>query len=575
MLERRGFAAGRFDKSAWHPRVPWLIAIAFATAGAVAIQEDTFLNNEGVLTWIFAGVTSEAPRDMLFFLHARPPISLWYAPVAALGLTPFLWVHMLLAALAIPLTASLARSFDHESPNRPAVLVALSPLFFAGAAAGVQNTDATVGLLFVAWLMARKLPAIAGCVLSLVVLARAEIALFALALAVYAAATPGCRRLLWATLVIPAVYLLFGARYHGSLLWPLIYPPSLTSNPTIAAAERAWYGGTFSDLVTTALALTPAIGMLMWTSVRGRSSLENTVSITAIAFVAVIRILPFTNLIYVDASPRYVLPALPFLCLAVSRAVDGWGHRWQTSLSRSVLLLGIAGLVGMAVPQSAGSRDMEWLDGSVRYLLFAATGACVASSALAFASKRAATTTLLAATVAFAVPLLPSTHLFNGDEARQYDASARWIAAQVPQGGTVVTDEHLLGIWLAEYAPQLHVDVRHLVTPDMLYQIRTLTNPATRQFEEFFGTSRFFYAPWIFADEIASLPGDVFFVMRGDPSPHPRNLSAPPFDRVEWLIAGDWVGGRLVRDARSTSRTAGGSEPGVNPTTARRVGHGQ
>src|SRR5262245_36556552 len=172
---------GNAGTLAAHPAVAWGIAGLFVVTGLVAVHAHTFLNNEGVLTWIFAGLMSESPLDMLFLFKARPPISLLYAPVAALGLTPFLWGHVLLAAFAIPVTASLARRFDHESPNLSAALVACSPLYFAGAAAGVQNTDAALGLVVVAWLLARERPAVAGCVLSLVVMGRVETVIFALA----------------------------------------------------------------------------------------------------------------------------------------------------------------------------------------------------------------------------------------------------------------------------------------------------------------------------------------------------------------------------------------------------------
>jgi hypothetical protein len=542
--------AGLVGPLATSPAVPWVIAAAFVIAGLAAIRANTFLNDEGVVTWIFAGLMSESPIDMLFFAKSRPPISLLYAPIAAVGLKPFLWAHLLLAALAIPLTAMLARDFDHDIPNLPATLVALSPLYFASAASGVQNTEATIGLLAVACLLTRHWPMSAGLLMGVVAVGRIETAVFGLAFMAYAMLTPGCRRFLVGVFVFPTILALLGALYHGDLLWPLRYPSSLYSNPTIVPAERVWYVGTPRDLVYTLLALTPVIGVLAWTSFRGQTSIERTLTIGAFAFVVVLRILPVTEVIYVDASPRYILPPLPFLCLAANRAVSRWGRSWRGGLIGGGLLLGITGFA------------LAHLDDSAASLLIAAVGLCVVAAILAFVSKRVALMTLVGASAAAMllamvapreVPLFTRTNLLLGDHARQLDECVRWIGSNVPDRGVVVTDQHLLGIWLSERAPGIQVDVRHLVTPETLYEAQTLTNPATRQFDALFNTSRFFYARWIFSEEIASLPGEVFFVLRRDPSPRPRDLSAPPFDRIEWLVKGDWLGGRLIRDSRAAT----------------------
>ena len=530
-----------------HPWVPWIVAAAFVVAELAAIHAEIFLNSEGILTWIFAGLTRESTVDMLFFQKARPPISLLYAPVAALGLRPFFWAHALFAALAIPLSAGLARRFNHKYPNLPAALVAFSPLYFAGGASGVQNTDGTVGLLAAAWLMARKEPMAAGLVLGVVILGRVEISFFALALVAFAVLTPGYRRLPFGMLIFPAVYTLCGALYHGDVLWVLHYPQTIFRFFEAARCDDC--SGTLNDLVTTVIGLMPAAGVLVWPWFRGRWSLENTLGIAAIAFVFMMRFLPFTQRINADVSPRYVLPALPFLCVAASRAVAEWGGSWRESSVRGVLLIGVASLV------------LPWLASPVQAVVCTAIVACLIPAALAFVSKRAAAVTLaaatagmmmLAVTAAEVFPLLSSSRLVLGDQAKQLDDCVRWIAAA--HAPVVVTDEALLATWLAEQAPTLQVDVRFLVPPDMLKEVRTLTNPATHQFQTIFGTSRFAYAHWIFVDQITSLPGDVLFVMRNDPA---RAWTRPPMDRVEWLVKGDWLGGRLMRDSSSPTRAAG------------------
>ena len=526
--------------------VPWAIAAVFAAVGLLAVRANTFLNGEGVLTWIFAGQMSEWPLDGLFYLKIRPPLSMFYAPAAILGRTPFLCVHTLLAASAIPLTASLARQFGHRSPNLPALLVALSPLYVAAAPAGVQNSDALLALLLIVWLLARGWPVAAGLLLTAMVLSRIEVAFFGAALALYALATPGARRFVVAAAALAIGYALAGAVYHGDLLWSLHYPAFPTANPAVGPEVRAHYGGDLKDLVTTVLGLTPVVGIGLWAAWRGLPRLEAVLAATAVAFVLAIRVLPLTQLVYVDASPRYVLPALPFLCLLVGRGVEQWDADWRRGLPRGGALLGGAGL--LAWPLFAGvSRDLTWFGGSVAVLLLVAVAGCLAAAALAHAARRAAAIALLATAAAIGWALLPTTHLYLGNQARLLDESMAWLrAAHLPAGTVVVTDHHLLAIWIADYAPETPVDIRHLITPDMVYD-SNLANPATRQPEIMFGPSRFVYAPWISAEQVAALPGEVVVVMRRDI--HRTDvLVAPPFDRVEWLATGDdWQAGRLRR----------------------------
>ncbi len=530
---------------ATHPAIPWLLAVLMTVAGGMAIHASLFLNNEGVLTWIFTGLIGESTRDMLFFMKIRPPISLLYSPFATAGLTPFLWVHLIVAALAVPMTASLGRRLGLLRPNLAAALLALSPLFFAGAAAGVQNTDGLVGVLAVAWLLAHRRPLAAGLLMGVVVFGRVETALFAVAFAAYALWTPGARRVLLGLPVVPVLFVAAGALYHGTLLWLLHWPSSALDNPAVSASERALYGGNINDMFTTLIALTPVIGALAWASWRSMRSLEGVLTLAAVAFVVAIRVLPVTQLVYVSASPRNVLPAVPLLCLALARTTETWGRsRWQT-IGAAVLVLGCALL---ALPR---------LEAWVAVLVLIAAGSCTACALIALRSTRAAAAALLAAAAGIAaltalapdrLPLLSRTRLFLG-EARDLDACTRWIGSTVPPGSVVVTDQHLLHIWMDRYAPAVHVDMRHVVQPDMVNEAHALTDPATPQFAKLFGSRRFNYAPFIFPEEITRLPGDVYFVMRVDSEHRAHALTDPPFDRVEWLITEEsWMGGRLRAD---------------------------
>ena len=529
-------------KTAQSPPVAWLLAAAFAAAGIVAVQLRIFLNNEGVFTWMFAGLTSESPLELIFLLKARPPISLLYAPVAAIGFTPFLWAHVLVSALALPLTAGLARRIGHPRPLLAALLVASSPMFFAGAVAGVQNSEAVVGVVAVAWLLSRGQPLAAGLLLGVVVIARVETAVFALALVAWSLRTPDWRRLLPGLVLLPALFALAGAVYHGDLLWPLHYPSSLFDNPAVSPEARARYGGTPDDLVDTLLGLTPALGLLLWLPWRAGTALERTLVGAAIAFLIAIRILPFTHLVYVDASPRYVLPALPFLALGMARAADALPAAGRGTLWRAALLVGGGAWLATAMPEVARS-------------VWAAVGLAVGPALLALATPSAALPALAAAALALtvaatvvprALPLLWNPHLLLGGRARQLDEASAWITANLPPGAVVVTDVHLLARWMDDQgAPP--VDLRHVIEPDMRYEARALTNPATRQYEAIFGTRRFFYAPWIVVEDIEALPGEVYFVMRTDRLTRSTVQLGAPFDRVEWERHDGWMAGRLPR----------------------------
>lgn len=531
-------SAGRPAGGASRPlALAWAMAAGVVVAGLAAIRSGYFLDDEGILSWMFAGILSEAPIDVLFFLKARPPISALYAPVATLGLTPFLCVHVLVAATAIPLTASLALRFGHRRPAFPAALVALSPLAFASAVSGVQNSEAMLAVLLVVWLVLRDRRLAAGVVAALILIARVETAIFVVAVGAFALAKLGDRRFLLGTTATLLLYVVFGAAYHGHLSWPLTYPSSVATNEAIDAAHRASYGGTFADLVVAILLLTP-VAVALWTPLGIPSSFEATLILAAFVFVAVLRVLPFTNLVYVDASPRYLLPAAPFLCLAIGRAVEHWsdGARVRASRIAVVLVLAVA--------------TAFLLDRVTAIVWVASTVGCVAAAVVAGASKRAAIVTLLSVAALAAPPLIPSSRMFLGHDARLLDELVDWIGESgIPPGATLVTDYPLLEIWRARRAPHLDVHIRFLAAPDMVYEATKLTNPATKQIERLFGTKRFAYAPWIMIEDVPALPGDVYFVLKRRDSRR-NDLDAPPLDQVEWSVEKDWRAGRWVRRSR-------------------------
>ena len=364
---------------------------------------------------------------------------------------------------------------------------------------------------------------------------RAETLVFACAFALYAVCHRDLRAFLIGLCAVPLVYLPLGALYHGDLLWPLHHPPSLGANPAVDLRMRAAYGGNVGDLAVTLVALTPAVFALLWWPWRGRAALERTVVLAAIAFIAIVRVVPFFGIVNFDASPRYVLPALPFLALGVSRVLDTWGSAVRPTLWRGLLLLGVTAAAWVAPDRSAA------------VLLTGAVAGCLVAAVLAFRSASAAVATVLVAAALLALPPLPNLRLLLGDQARVLDEIGESLAAaDLPRGAIVVTDYSLLSIWLTRHRPELELDVRFLWPPDMRYELETLVNPATGQLRAFTQTRRFFYAPWLTLDELAALPGDAYLVLRVENSRR-HDLDQPPLRDVEWSFEGRWRGGRLRR----------------------------
>ena len=106
------------------PGWSWVLAALYVLLGAVALSDDRFLHDEGLLTHTFALLVGRDPWPAIFLQKIRPPISVLYAPVAGAGVGAFLWTHLLVSALAVPLVAAVARRLGHAAPNVAAAIVA-------------------------------------------------------------------------------------------------------------------------------------------------------------------------------------------------------------------------------------------------------------------------------------------------------------------------------------------------------------------------------------------------------------------------------------------------------------------
>ncbi len=299
-----------------------VLGLYFALAGS-ALQDGRYLHDEGLLTHLFALVAARAPAAGLFLQKSRPPISALYSAFSG-SLDLFFWAHITFGAVGITALWGAARALKHDAPIIAPALLALSPLYIGGAVAGLSNTDAVVGLCVFAWLYASDRRGAAAVVLGVLPWIRAEVGVLALLFIADA-----LRRRAWRELAaLPMYGLLYGLAgiaYHRDVIWFLHYPPALPE-PMPDNPYWADHGGAASlgDLVGTAVALTPvipALALVRWRSLR---RLERLGLVFCAAFAVALIVLPMWQVFNFDQSPRYLLPVVPFVALAVGRVAGGF-----------------------------------------------------------------------------------------------------------------------------------------------------------------------------------------------------------------------------------------------------------
>ncbi|MCB9702842.1 MAG: hypothetical protein H6711_13180 [Myxococcales bacterium] len=337
------------------PAAAWALALVALAFGLWSGLGDRYLHDEGLLTWHFAQVTLEAPAAALFWQKSRPLLAALYGPFAGLGQPVFTVIHVVIAALALPLLAGVARAIGQRSPNLPALLVASSALWLACGPAGVSNSDALTGLCLALYLwLARGRPLAAGLLLGALLFARSEVAVFAGGIGLYALLR-GPRRLALAIPALPAIYALLGALYHHDLLWSLRFPPALPAPPPETPRfGAAGYAAGLGDTLDALVALSPALLLLLAARPRRMAVIERLAAALALAYLAAIRGLPAIGLFNFDSSPRYLLPALPFAALAIGPVIDGWREGGARERA-TTLALAIALALGLAADRLGGS----------------------------------------------------------------------------------------------------------------------------------------------------------------------------------------------------------------------------
>lgn len=494
-------------------RIPWLLAAAFVVYGIAMTRVDRFLHDEGMLTWFFAKIMAAEPVATMFFLKSRPPLSLLYAPVSGFGLDFFLWVHIAVAALAIPLAAAVARALGQAAPNLVAAAFALSPMMLAAAPSGAGNTDAVTGLLLALYfLVVRRSPGAAGFVAGMLPFVRAEISIFVLALVAYCTVA-GRRRFL---LTLPGFGLavaFFGIFYHGELFWFVHYPPTVVVPKGATAAAFGEFGFAKdhpAQALTVLLAIAPLIGLLALVPRKVLGPLERVMLWAALVFVVLIRGLPLVGLFRFDDSPRYALPLILGL-LPLGRLANIW-PRGQDAGSSATVVLALLTTVCIALdfvydapilPAVAAGWAFVWLLARMRK------------------TQLALATTVVFALIAATLPTFTTaTKLASDTYIQQQAVFAEWVL-QNPERAEkcrLITNVHLLETWSHRHGLLgEQVTIEHIVNRDIEGELRTLANSENGQYETIQAQLQDnFYGRPLPADSLRPelMTGDVVFVLR-------------------------------------------------------------
>lgn len=527
-----------------------LLTLAYVALAGLAVHDARFLHDEGLLTHIFASLVGREPAAAIFLQKARPPLALLYAPVAGAGLQAFLWAHVLIAALAIPLVAATARRLGHARPELAAAVVALSPMHVAAGAAGLMNADAVVGVALVAFLWSSGRWLAAGVVMGALVWVRSELALLALVLAgAGLLQRPRQYRAIVGLAAFPIVYGLAGAIYHADLLWMLHWPPALAAPMEDNPFWQTQHGhASLPAVVAAVLAITPAIALCGTWRPSTASAVERAGLAFAVAFVAALVLLPRWRVFNFDLSPRYLLPVLPWLALSVGRVAMDMG-REPGSLGGLRRGVGLAAFAGLAFAvERLGGHAAALAAGALTAAVMALGGAGLARLAHA----------LLGVLLGIGV-------LAYGEGARiarkQHSPALDDVAASLREhpewnGNPLYTNEPLLAAFLEQADADQRFDVRYLVQADQLHELTALANPANGQRQALLAALREgFYGTPVLPDELdpETVPADAVFVLRDDPR---LELVMPPERWDPWL--------RVVKPGAGTKiavRTAAPTPP--------------
>jgi hypothetical protein len=441
--------------------LPW-IAAAYLAFGLAFVFTDCVLNDEGLTTVVWAGAARHELLAVLFFQKSKPVLSLLYLPAGALGARPLLAMHVAVASLAIPLMGATSRALRLQLPNLPSLLLALSPVYFFGGAAGLSNVDGVVGTsLFLYLLIARKKEGWAGLVLGALPWVRHELAFLVAVVLVRTVVTDRSRRLILGAFAFPALYGLAGAIYHRDALWLLHYPPTtlhpMPNNPV-------WEPFSVAKLLDTLVSITPAIALCAFVRPKRLGPIERTLLAYTVGWLFLACVLPVFRLANFGFVPRYAVQVLPAVALLSTRAVEPWLEARRG--------LGTAASVGIVALSAMG-------------------------------------------------PLLPLRFEISWRELAPYlPAMATWLRQHPEQArGPVYTNSPLLSFYLDGAGGVPGVDVRFMMGVDQYYDVVEMSDAANGQRDALRRMIPLdLYGHGVAPDTLApaSVPDDATFVLRND-----------------------------------------------------------
>jgi hypothetical protein len=485
------------------PTRSWAFVAAVTTCFGLTelwlVRSGRFIHDEGLLTWLFASYMSRDPVATLFFLKAKPALAALNLPGAAFGLSGFYIGHVVIGCSGVVAMAAAARAARVREWGIAALLVACSPMYMLGTAAGFSNVDAAALTAVAMWLVFRRPRPGFGTalVISLLPWIRYE----ALVLAVLAGLAVLVRdrnpRFLVGLVALPVVYLSAGAVWHHDLLWFWHFPASfaqLAQTGVFGGAEEEVRRTSIADLVFAVTTMTPAVGLALVPG-RGAPRWVSVGQVCTVLFIIAIAVLPRFG-VAMGYSQRYFLQILPVAALLAAYRLERAGP---------LMVAGVAAITVCSGPFLLGPSSVR--TGGFCVVAFAAT---VAFLTLAWRRRsRLAIIGLAAFAIAWPFSDLP-LDAFQSFSRRAAVDAVDWLRAhpEARASSVVVTNLKLLDAELSHAGVSPPVDVRCLIQTDNEYELTTLTDETNGQRARMFALAAWrFYGRGVLAREFAARPG--------------------------------------------------------------------